>query len=200
MSLLFETIRIERGMPVHLPYHETRMQASAMECLGIHRHYSLKNLIVVPPEFSSDPVKCRVFYDHQVERIDFELYVRRKISRLRVVDAAGIDYCHKFTDRSVLDRLLAQRGDADDILIVHDGLVTDASYANLIFFDGGRWLTPRHPLLRGTCRQRLLDEGLIVEKDILVTELGRFMGFKLINAMLDPTEQEMTAIRNGIIF
>lgn len=187
-------------MPVHLAYHEVRMRASVQACLGIDQHFSLSNLIVVPPELSKGLVKCRVHYNGQVEHIDYAMYVRRKVNRLRLVDAGGIEYNHKFTDRSAFDRLLAQKGDADDILIVRDGLVTDASYANLIFFDGAHWVTPRHPLLQGTCRQRLLDEGSIIEEDILISELGRFKGFKLINAMLEPGGQEMMDTRKGIVF
>jgi 4-amino-4-deoxychorismate lyase len=44
----------------------------------------------------------------------------------------------------------------DDIIIVRNGFVTDASYANLIFRKGDEWFTPATFLLAGTMRAFLL--------------------------------------------
>jgi 4-amino-4-deoxychorismate lyase len=46
------------------------------------------------------------------------------------------------------------------------------------------WLTPKTPLLNGTTRQRLLDDGKIVEAEIKVHELRRFTKVALLNAMI----------------
>ena len=49
---------------------------------------------------------------------------------------------------------------------VKNGRLTDTSYSNIALFDGNRWVTPAHPLLKGTMRQSLIDKGLLKEKGI----------------------------------
>jgi 4-amino-4-deoxychorismate lyase len=73
----------------------------------------------------------------------------------------------------------------DDILILQNGYLTDASYANLAFFDGKIWYTPRTPLLAGVRRQFLLDSGRIQTADIRKDDLPSFTSVSLINAMID---------------
>ena len=81
--------------------------------------------------------------------------------------------------------LYALRGDCDDIIIVRKGLLTDTSYANIAFWDGHRWITPAEPLLAGTCRARLLDEGWLVEGAIRSKDLPGFSRIRIFNAMMD---------------
>jgi len=96
-----------------------------------------------------------------------------------------IEYAMKYANRERLDALFAQRGDADDVLIIKNGFVTDTTIANIAFFDGKRWLTPASPLLEGTTRQRLLDEAKIVEEEIRIQDVARFKQVALMNAMVD---------------
>ena len=102
---------------------------------------------------------------------------------LAVVRTDAIEYRHKYADRSCIEHLMTGIP-ADDILIVREGLVTDTSYANIAFFDGAHWLTPSSPLLPGTARARLLDEGRIHPEEIRIADLGRFSMVVLMNAML----------------
>ena len=85
----------------------------------------------------------------------------RSIRTLKLVTANHIDYRYKSTDRSELNRLTAQKGNCDDIVIVKNGFITDTSFTNLALFDGHQWLTPAHPLLAGTQRALLLEQGKI---------------------------------------
>ena len=85
---------------------------------------------------------------------------------------------------SELNKLYEKCQDADDILIVKKGYLTDTSIANIALFDG-EWKTPKYPLLKGTTRQRLLDNGKIHEDDIKVQDIGRFSKVALLNAMID---------------
>ena len=55
----------------------------------------------------------------------------------------------------------------------------------LLFFRDGVWLTPKNPLLKGTSRARLIDEGKLIESDIKVQELRSFSQVALLNAMID---------------
>ena len=83
-----------------------------------------------------------------------------------------------------LSRLLLQKGDADEIIIVKNGRLTDTSYSNIALFDGNRWVTPAHPLLKGTMRQSLIDKGLLEEKDIMAEDFPKYLEVRLINAMM----------------
>ncbi len=89
---------------------------------------------------------------------------------------------------------MAQKENCDDILIVKNGIITDTSFSNIAFFDGKQWKTPKSPLLKGTCRERLLCEQKIFEKDINLNDLSNYKCYKLINAMRDLSDDESLAI------
>ena len=80
--------------------------------------------------------------------------------------------------------MFAQRGKCDDIIIIKNGLVTDAFAANLLFFDGKNWVTPTTPLLKGTQRQFLLDQEIIFETKIREEDICSYQKVGLINAMV----------------
>lgn len=112
-------------------------------------------------------------------------YQMRMVASLRLVTSDKIDYSYKRTNREGLNELFGRRGNADDILIVKDGYLTDTSIANIALYDGNSWYTPAHPLLRGTKRAELLDNQLIVEKDISWLQLDDYTHIMLFNAMID---------------
>ncbi len=85
---------------------------------------------------------------------------------------------------------------ADDVLIVKNGLLTDTSYANIAFFDGVQWLTPATPLLAGTRRQQLLEQGVITEATLHPSDLKQFKFAKLMNAMLTWAESPLISVEN----
>jgi len=187
---LLETIRCENGSVQHLTYHQQRVERS-LRSLGSNREYDLASLIT-PPD--NKLYRCRVIYDANSFNIEYIPYQKRIIQTLQTVQADRLDYTLKYADRTDLDQLFVQRGEADDILIIQNGLVTDTSIANIAFFDGERWITPKGPLLKGTTRTRLLDENKIFEQDINVADLAKFTEFALMNAMIG-----FDKIKDGII-
>ena len=72
-----------------------------------------------------------------------------------------------------------------------NNLVTDSYYANLAFYDGSNWLTPKSYLLPGVKRQYLLEMGLISEIEISLVDIQSFQKISLINAMLNLGEIEI---------
>lgn len=112
-------------------------------------------------------------------------YQMRQVSSLHLVVSDTIDYTYKSAHREELNALYAQKGMADDILIVRNGYLTDTSIANVALYDGDTWFTPAHPLLRGTKRSEFLDRQLIVEKDIPQICLKDYSHIMLFNAMID---------------
>jgi 4-amino-4-deoxychorismate lyase len=183
MSLLVESIRIENRKIFHLEYHQARMDKARREHLGLREPIPLSSSIQTPAE--TGIFKCRVIYSEKIETVSYEVYKRRKIKSLRVVKDGFIAYSYKWEDRKRLIELYEQRGNADDILIAKNGWATDASAANIVFFDGKIWFTPEKPLLSGTTRERLLKEGIIQAKRISIQDIPFYQKARLINAMID---------------
>jgi 4-amino-4-deoxychorismate lyase len=194
MCRLFETIRVENGVPLNLVWHERRMNQSRAEFWPDCGKIVLAAFLDVPAEMSSGIVRCNLVYGKEIKEITFKPYEKRVIRSLKLVSCNSIDYPIKYADRSNLDQLFELREDCEEIIIVKNGYITDTSISNLIFFDGCKWVTPARPLLNGTCRQRLISAGLVAECDLTVADLHGFTGCKLINAMRDPEGEEMILV------
>lgn len=194
MSLLFETVRIAHGVPQHLSWHEKRMERALKEFWDDNRRIVLRDLIRVPGEFRKGIVRCNIAYGPFLEEVTFKHYEKKPVRSLRLVTCNEIDYHVKYSDRSFLEKLLEQRGECDEVLIVKEGFITDTSMSNVIFLERDDWITPSTPLLGGTTRERLLAAGQLSEKRITPADLPRFSGCKLINAMRLPEEEELISI------
>ena len=143
-------------------------------------------------------VKARVVYGEKgIEDLSYSPYTVRHVHSLALMQADTIDYTYKSAGREPLNCLFALRGACDDILIVKQGLLTDTSIANIALSDGTHWYTPAHPLLKGTKRAALLEEGILQEKDIRPEDLPSFSTVRLFNAMIDWGELELP-VRNII--
>jgi 4-amino-4-deoxychorismate lyase len=175
---LLETIHILEGEALNLSYHQERLDRSRYQ-LGFHDTLELK---LSPPK--EGEYRCRVLYEKEIEKIEYLPYKRKEISSFKLVHS-DIIYDLKYEDRREINALLEQYPEADDIIIIKDSLVTDTSIANLSFFDGANWFTPKRPLLHGTCRQRLLDAHKIIASDIDYRSLNDFSKIAVMNAMTD---------------
>ncbi|MCX6280384.1 MAG: aminotransferase class IV [Bacteroidetes bacterium] len=200
MCRLFETIRIENGLPLHLRWHEERMLKSGfrMQDAGCEPAAGLrvpgtrlKLMLRVPENMQKGIVRCNMIYEKDLIEVTFRHYVKYPVRSLKLVNADSIDYHLKYYDRKALEELVAMRGECDEIIIVKDGLITDSSISNLIFYNGSRWYTPANPLLEGTCRSRLLAEGKVLKREIRPGDLDQYQGCKLINAFREPEDEKM---------
>lgn len=195
MCQLLETIRVVDGLAQNIKFHNCRMKASINELFATKFEVDIGE-ISVPEQFDQGVYKCRIVYSEKIDKIEYEKYTPKDIKSLRLIECNDIDYHLKYKDRSALNELVAQKGSCDDIIIVKDGKLTDMSYANLIFFDGENWITPSTPLLNGTRRQQMLADGLITEQLVTVDDLNKYIGVKVINAMLLPKETNIIGIDN----
>ena len=196
MSLLIESIKLLDGEFYNLAYHEARMQHSLSSLFGRSNKPELKSFLLAANYPRTGLYKCRILYDGQSRNVSFYPYEPRRLRKIRVVHDDAITYTHKYEDRRAIDRLFAMRDGCDDILIVRLGKVTDCSYSNVVFRKGLEWFTPEVPLLKGTMRQKLIDENKIRPKEILPGDIRSFDGLKVINAMLefDSLEIEVSDI------
>lgn len=198
MSLLLETIKLQDGEFRNLFYHEQRMNHSLKMLCGIQDSFNLEEFLRNIDRPGKGLYKCRITYDDQSKEIEFLPYEAKTINRLRLVEHDRISYEYKYLDRKSINRLYDLRKDCDDVLIVKRGLVTDSSYANIVFRRGKRWFTPWSALLKGTMRVNLLERNKIQEEEIRVEDIRSFESFKLINAMLEFDSPETDI--SGIVF
>ena len=184
MFRFIESIRLEEGKFGDLKYHQARMDRAVEEYYKSSPKIDLQNVLSSCPMPSIGLHKVRLIYDHEIQSIQISHYNPREIKRLKLVFNDSVSYPHKFEDRSELEKLYAQRGDCDDIIIIKDNNVTDTSFANLAFERDGKWFTPSACLLRGTMRQQLIDQKIIFEEEISLSDLAKYRKIKLINSML----------------
>ncbi|MBI9035337.1 MAG: aminotransferase class IV [Bacteroidales bacterium] len=185
MSQLFETIRLENGRFFNLEYHQQRMNKAYLHFFPGRIPFNLEKFLSEKEFPHQGLYRCRMDYNGPHHSVEFHSYKRRIISSLQLVCNDEIEYSYKYSNREVLQQLLLKKNNCDEIIIVKNGLLTDTTFSNLIFFDGSNWYTPSIPLLNGTKRQFLLNNGLIQEKDISPQDLKSFHSVCLINAMLD---------------
>ena len=185
MSRLIETIRVANGKLANIGSHFKRMS---------HVHDNAILELTLPAEGVH---KLRIVYDPTSFSFEISPYTIKPIRSLKLVFDNTIVYDQKFEDRSAINKLVDLKQDCDDVLIIKNSLVTDVSYANIIFKKSSTWYTPDSFLLNGTMRQNLLDSGKIKERRIMVNDLREFSHFKLINAMLldEAPESEVLNIR-----
>ena len=191
MSQLLESIYLNHGEFRNLSYHEARMRGASRDLFNKELTLELTTILTELKFPSQGLYKTRIIYDTEIRKIEFVPYEVSPIQTLKFVHSDTISYVHKFLDRSTLHKLFIQRDDADDILIVKKGFITDTYYANIIFRKEDIWYTPRTCLLKGTMRQYLLDAGFIAESDIDVNNYLHYQSFKLINSMLGMESQEV---------
>lgn len=126
-----------------------------------------------------------MIYGDKIQKVQLLPYRIKHVSSLKIIEAGDLSYEVKWLERSQLEKCYQKKGDCDDIILLKNGLVTDAYYANLLFLQKGKWFTPKSPLLHGVQRQILLETKKIKAIDIPAKDIKKFTKVKLINAMLD---------------
>ncbi|MFQ3579866.1 MAG: aminotransferase class IV [Bacteroidales bacterium] len=201
--MFVETIKIKNGWANNIELHQYRMNKSRYEVLGISQelnletavHTALEHYLETGGQFYS-LMKCRVLYDTYIYKIEFHPYTIKPIRTLQMVQANNIEYTYKYINRDYIQTLLQYKGNADDILIIKNNVVTDTSYCNIVFHDGNQWVTPSTPLLMGTKRQLYLNKNIITHATIYATDVSMYKIFKVINAMIDLEDSENNNIDN----
>lgn len=196
MCQFIETICIRNGEPERLKWHNERLNRTRQEVVAHVDKIDLIDYLSIPAEAKNGRFKCRVTYQEKIEKVEFEPYSMRPVHSLRLVNANDVDYQYKYANREKLQDLFAQRGDADDVLLVKNGLITDTSYANIVFRKDEKWYTPDAPLLPGTRRAFYLSQGRIEALPIRPEILPEFNEARLINAMISLEESPVIPIEN----
>jgi 4-amino-4-deoxychorismate lyase len=188
MFPFFETIRYSNAAAASLFFHQKRVERTFMR----FGEACKLNLFAIDFKSEADKneaindcvYKCKMLYDLKGNyHISFEPYSIRTIKTFTLFDVGSNDYSIKFTDRAWINNAL-KSVTTDEVLFIKDGFLKDASYANIVLFDGYNWVTPFNPLLFGTNRALLLNEKKIIEKPITIDQLKDHKKLKFINAMM----------------
>jgi 4-amino-4-deoxychorismate lyase len=191
-----EVICIDDGQPMYLSYHLKRMEKTVRD---VYNKSLPKLQLEIPVEARKGRFKCRIEYDDTIRSVDFYPYMQKLRKRVAIVFDDNICYQYKSVDRRQLERLVNQTK-TDDVIIVRNGMITDASYCNLVFEDfDGNIFTPSDALLYGTCRQRLIDNGVVKERHSRVDELRCYKTVIFINAMMGIHEAQRMAVEQIIL-
>lgn len=181
MCHLLETIKLENGVLHNLKYHNLRFNSARRKLFGASEVLNLDENIKIPEACNKGLYRCRIVYSEKIEKIEFVEYQVRTFKSLKIVRDDTIEYNYKYTNRDRLNQLFAMREACDEIIIVKNGLVTDCTIGNLVFFDGQKWHTPSSPLLNGTRRMQLLEEAQICETEISFDSIASFQKVGIIN-------------------
>lgn len=120
-----------------------------------------------------------------IEAVRLIPYRRRSVRRLVPIELpTDFDYTYKYADRSFFTEMSSRLGaDEEPIFYRSSGELTDTTFTNVVLDLPEGLMTPRHPLLAGTRRASLLDEGRIQEADLVLEDLRRSRAVYLINAL-----------------
>jgi len=182
MTQLLETVKIINGKAPYIAFHNQRLNQARSLLFGAQEQIDLTSFLQPPSK--KGLYRARIIYAKTIETIEYLPYQERHFQHFKMVEDNEIDYTFKYLNRAHLNRLLALKGQADDILIIKKGFVTDTSIANVAFWHQDKWLTPSTPLLKGTTRERLLSEQHIIEADIRLADLKQCSKMAIMNAML----------------
>lgn len=187
MSPFVESIRFLNGKHYNLAFHQARFDFTRDTHYPGTKKISLGERLVPPGGLLKDQLyKCRVIYGEEIQEVTYEPYSYRNIIQYHLVVCPDeFDYTFKLTNRSFFDEARKRLGPTEDFIYIKKGLITDTSFANLVFTDGKEYVTPSTPLLKGTRRAYYLSEGLIREEELSVKDITRFKSFFTINAMAD---------------
>jgi len=178
--LLLETIKIAEGEIANLPYHQNRCNQSRQTLFQSADILDLASVIEPPP---TGLYRCRIVYAEKLHSIEYIPYVPKEINSLKIVPSS-IDYDLKYANRDVFNALLASNKEVDEVIIEKEGYLTDITIANIAFYDGEQWFTPENPLLKGTMRAKLINEGFLQQREIRKEDLKNYTQVALINAMI----------------
>lgn len=194
MDRFIETIRIRNSVAENLSFHIQRMRDTS-NYYGFNLDMTLVNNVFNSSFDKGIEYKLRIIYGKDYFSYSFEKYNRREIRSLKIIEAKDLFYGFKFEKREEINRLLLEKGEADDIIITQRGYITDTSFSNLVFLSkDNRLFTPSTYLLNGTMRKSLIQSSIIQEKEIRL--LSDYKGVYLINAMNSIEDNQFIAINS----
>ncbi|MFT4739162.1 MAG: 4-amino-4-deoxychorismate lyase [Paraglaciecola sp.] len=193
MYRFIESIACIDGYYPLLEKHQERVNRTFKKFYNSSAILHLEPLL--PTINTAGKYKMRIAYNELEHTLEQSTYQQKVTHSIKVMEVPKFDYQYKFHDRTQLDHLYEEKGDASDILIICDGKITDSYYANVCLYDGCSWWTPDSFLLNGVKRQSLIETGKVKETALTKSDLLSFQKLSLVNALLDLEEIEIPTDR-----
>jgi 4-amino-4-deoxychorismate lyase len=182
MFQLVESIWLKDGELPLIDFHQKRFEETCINLYGACKHKPIFNYLDDMPV--SGEFKCRFLYNANEVKVEYHPYTRSIISKIKAVEISkNIVYDYKYIGRPYLDIAFAERDDADEIIMIKNGCVTDAYYYNIVFEKEGEFYTSSTPLFRGVMRSYLLSINFINEIIIKEEDIFKYESIHLINAL-----------------
>ena len=181
MIKLLETIRVENKKALHLNYHNRRLNSSRKKLFGLSKEIKIEDFI--PTISDSKIYRLRVIYSKEIEKVELIPYQKKIPKTFRLVEFDG-DYSFKYLNRDKFESLKRDNQDVDELILVKDGKLTDTTITNIALLIGNCWFTPKYPLLKGTTRERFLNNQTLKLKDLYPEDLKRAKRVAVLNAMI----------------
>lgn len=183
MPLFVESIKVKNGIFFNIEFHQRRFDETRKHFFVNTEPISLLESLSCMEFDENRTYKTRVIYGRRIEKIEYDVYSKKLIQKIKIVEIDDIHYSYKFLDRSCFDKI--ELLPHEEAIIVKEGFVTDSRYSNLVFFDGLNWVTPDTFLLNGTKRQYLLDNNIIKAVPVKLENIYKYEKVSFINSMLD---------------
>ena len=190
-TYLLESIKVQHNKIYNLPYHQDRIARGLKSIFDSHANIDFQPMQEAIQDLDAGLYKLRVVYNEIYLKYELLPYSLKRPRSLQLLTSHRMEYSHKYLDRTQLDKLYKLKRNADDILIVKNGMITDSYYCNVALSKAGRWLTPKAPLLKGTKRQQLLEDKQLTEEMIYADDLKQFDRIRLFNAMIEFGEIDL---------
>lgn len=190
MYRFLETILIFQNEIPLLPYHKKRME----KCLLYHYQKlpywfgNIENELLKHSTEKNVKYKLKILYDMEAYKITCSEYQQKKFNAIQLVKNDTVSYAWKYRNRLVLEKIEKDVNDQCIALIVKNGLITDTTFSNIALWNGKEWHTPIQPLLKGTRRQFLIDNHIVIKKEITENDFKHYNKLSIINAMNDINE------------
>jgi 4-amino-4-deoxychorismate lyase len=182
MSRFIESIKIKDQELFLLEFHQKRVNET-FAYFGKENAIDLKKIYEKLDHDDDGLYKLRIAYDlDKTYKTQLIPYAFPEIESFELVENNSLDYAFKFEDRSAFLSMI-NKAKSEEIIIVKNNHITDASFANLLFLKEKQWYTPNTFLLNGVQRQQLLKAKKIKETEITLQNIKEFSHFQIINAM-----------------
>ena len=194
---LIETMGFEPnaqgGVIRNLSEHLDRLTASAAY-LGFPEPLALTTTLMEAVHGQAQPLRVRLEYSRdgsvsiktsRLERACTELLQRLCVDD-HLVDPTDIRLFHKTSSREIYDERIQRHRHADDVILVNQrGELTETTRANIAVLLEGQWCTPplTAGLLPGIERARLITDGSLVERIIMLEDLEYAQGVATMSSL-----------------
>ncbi|MCF6174088.1 MAG: aminotransferase class IV [Campylobacteraceae bacterium] len=180
ISPCLETILCVDNKILHLEYHQKRFNYTRKILYGDNNDIDL-NSFIKPPKNKKQ--KIRIIYDKTILKVEYQDLIYKNYKNFILIES-NLDYSFKYEKRDDINFLKNRFHSYDDIIIYNKGFIKDTSIANIALKLKNIWYTPKTPLLKGTTRERLLNNGFLKIANIDIDDLKKSSSFAIMNAII----------------